>query len=138
MSRALFQKPGRASRDTKHTNCWFLLLTQHDERGGPLLVAGGVGGVLAGVAAGVGHPQVFDLDGGVPQVIVEEDHALFEGRVGEALPVHGVEHSDVVPLTVNRLPDPRDLQETGLIKNTRLNQREEVLFHLTTWLKCTL
>lgn len=84
-------------------------LTQHDERGGPLFVPSGVGGVFAGVAAGVGHFQVGDLDGWVLQALLEEGDPTSEGLVGEALSIDGVVHSDVVPLAVSVLEYPRHL-----------------------------
>lgn len=92
-------------------------LTEHDEGGRPLLVSGRVGGVLAGVAAGVGHFQVINPDGRVLQAVVEEDDPVLEGQVGETLSVHGVENGDVVPLTIDGLPYPRHL-ETELEKKT--------------------
>lgn len=68
-----------------------------------------VGGVLAGVTAGVGHLQVRNPDGRVLQTVVEEGDSVLEGRVGETLSVHGVEHSDVVPVTISGFPYPRHL-----------------------------
>lgn len=88
-------------------------LTKHDERGGALFVPGGVGGVFAGVAAGVGHFQVGDADGGVLQALLEKDHPASEGRVGETLSISGVVHGDVVPLTVRVLENPRHLVKRG-------------------------
>ena len=88
------------------------LLTEHDEGGGALLTARGVGGVLAGVAAGVAHAEAGDANGRVVQRSQDEGHAVLAGRVGEALAVGGVEHGDVVPLALHRLPDPRHLGAT--------------------------
>ena len=88
-------------------------LTQHDERGGPLLVPRGVGGVLAGVAAGIGHLQVRDADGRVLQALLrQEGDSALEGRVGETLSVYRVVNGDVVPLTIDGFPDPGHLETT--------------------------
>lgn len=90
-----------------------LQLTQHDERGGPLLIPSGVGGVFAGVAASVRHFQVGDTDGRILQALLEKDHPAPEGLVGETLSVRGVIHGDVVSLTVGVLEYPRHLVRTG-------------------------
>lgn len=90
-----------------------LQLTQHDERGGALLIPGRVGGVFAGVAAGVRHSQVGDTDGWILQALLEEDDPPSEGLVGETLSVSGVIHGDVVSLTVSMLEYPRHLRVMG-------------------------
>ena len=89
------------------------LLTEHDEGGGALLVSRGVGGVLAGVAPGIGHPQVGDPDGRVLQAVVQEHNPFFESQVGETLPVARVVNSDVVPLALRGFPDPGHLEDRG-------------------------
>lgn len=79
-------------------------LTEHDEGSRPLFISRRVGGVLAGVAAGVGHPQVRNPNGRVLQTVVEEDHSVLEGQVGETLSIDGVKNGNVVPLTVDGFP----------------------------------
>jgi len=80
-----------------------------------LLVAYGVGGILADVLPLIVHPNIGDLDGGVGHVGRtgrEADSALHgrEGVVGLKL---GVKHSNVDPFSVLRLVDPRDLWWRG-------------------------
>lgn len=80
-----------------------------------MLVATGVGSILADVLPLVGHPNVAYLDGGTGQVWGtgrEADSAL-HGRVGVAGLEVGVKHSDVHPFFVLRLIDPRDLWWRG-------------------------
>lgn len=89
-------------------------LTEHDEGSRPLFISRRVGGVLAGVAAGVGHPQVRNPNGRVLQTVVEEDHSVLEEQVGETLSIDGVKHSNVVPLTVDGFPYPRHLRRAGV------------------------
>lgn len=100
----------------RNTTCG---LTKHDEVGRPLFVSRGVGGVLAGVTASVGHFEVWNLDGWVLQCVMEEDDPVFEGQVGETLSVDGVENSDVVSLTIDGLPYPRHLEEQSLNRCAR-------------------
>lgn len=79
-------------------------LTEHDEGSRPLFISRRVGGVLAGIMAGVGHCQVRNPNGRVLQTVVEEDNSVLEGRVGETVSKQGVEYSDVVPLTIDGFP----------------------------------
>ena len=59
-------------------------LTQHDEVRDALLVAAGVGGILADVLPLIGHPHVADLDGGADHVggAGREADSALHGRVG--------------------------------------------------------
>lgn len=77
-----------------------------------------VGGVLARVTAGVGHSQVRNPDGRVLQTVVEEDDSVLEGQVGKTLSICGVEHSDVVPLTISGFPYPGHLARTQWVNVT--------------------
>lgn len=98
-------------------------LTEHDEGSRPLFVPRGVGGVLAGVPAGIGHSQVRDPNGRVLQTVLEEDNSALEGQVGETLSVRGVENSDVVPLTIDGFPYPRHLETTEMVSTRKKTRR---------------
>lgn len=90
------------------------LLTQHDQVCNSLLVATGVGSVLADVLALIAHPNVTYLDGRTVQVWGagrEADSAL-HGGVGVVGLELGVEHGDVHPFSFFGLIDPRDLMGT--------------------------
>lgn len=89
---------------------FFFTLTQHDQSRRPLFIPRRVGGVLAGVAAGVGHFQVRDSNGRVLQGVVQENHPVLERHVGETLSIYGVVDGDVVALSIGRFPDPRHLR----------------------------
>lgn len=89
------------------------ILTEHNEGGCPLLISRGVGGVLAGVAAGICHSQVGNPNRWVFQAVMEEDDSVFEKGVGEALSIGWVVHSNVVPLAIDGFPYPGHLQPKG-------------------------
>lgn len=77
-----------------------------------MLVAAGVGGVLADVLPLVGHLDVRDLDGGAGQgrgFGGEADPPLL-GRRGVVGPEAGVEHGYVDPLPILGLVDPGYLE----------------------------
>lgn len=77
-----------------------------------LLIATGVGSILADVPPLVGHPNLAYLDGGTGQARgtgCEADSAL-DGRIGVVGVEVGVKHSDVDPLALLRLVDPRHLR----------------------------
>lgn len=48
---------------------------------------------------------------------MEEDDSVLEGRVGETLSIGGVEHGDVVPLTISGFPYPRHLASTEQVNH---------------------
>lgn len=83
-----------------------------------MFVSRGVGGVLAGIPAGIGHFELRNPDGRVLQTVVEEDDSVLEGRVGETLSVDRVVYGDVVPLTIDGFPYPRHLVRTEFVKNS--------------------
>lgn len=98
------------ARGRQAASLWVVsLLTEHHQGGGSLLVPSRVGGVLAGIASGIGHPQVRNPDGRVLKAVLEEDNPVLEGRVGETPSVGGMVHGNVVPLAVAGLPYPRYL-----------------------------
>lgn len=84
-------------------------LTKHDEGGCPLFISSRIGGVLAGIATGVGHSQVRNPDGWVLQTVVKEHNAVLEGHIWETLSIHRVVHSNVVPVSVGGFPYPGHL-----------------------------
>lgn len=84
-------------------------LTKHDEGGCPLFISSRIGGVLAGIATGVGHSQVRNPDGWVLQTVVKENNAVLEGHIRETLSIHRVVHSNVVPVSVGGFPYPGHL-----------------------------